>query len=152
MQWNIAWTTRHIGGTLWRSWLRHCATSRKVVGSIPDCVIGIFHWHKPSGRTIALGLTQPLTKMSTGIFAGDEDGRCVELTTLPPSCADCLEIWEPQPPGTLRACPGLGTRRGKERRKRGKTEEKEEIKEKGRRVGERRKRCTKAVTTRCHFS
>jgi len=29
------------------------------------------------------------------------------LTTLPPSCADCLEIWEPQPPGTLRACPDL---------------------------------------------
>jgi hypothetical protein len=26
---------------------------------------------------------------------------------LPPSCADCHEIWEPQPPGTLRACPGL---------------------------------------------
>ena len=24
-----------------------------------------------------------------------------------PSCADCLEIWEPQPPRTLRACPGL---------------------------------------------
>ena len=29
------------------------------------------------------------------------------LTTLPPSCADCLEIWEPQTSGTLRACPGL---------------------------------------------
>jgi len=28
-------------------------------------------------------------------------------TTLPPSCVDCLEIWELQPPGTLRACPGL---------------------------------------------
>jgi hypothetical protein len=28
----------------------------------------------------------------------------VGLTTLPPSCADCLEVWEPQPPGTLRAC------------------------------------------------
>jgi hypothetical protein len=26
---------------------------------------------------------------------------------LPPSCADCLEIWEPQPPGTLRGCSGL---------------------------------------------
>jgi len=26
----------------WRSWLRHCATSRKVAGSIPDYVIGIF--------------------------------------------------------------------------------------------------------------
>ena len=25
---------------------------------------------------------------------------------LPHSRADCLEIWEPQPPGTLRACPG----------------------------------------------
>jgi len=29
------------------------------------------------------------------------------LTTLPPSCADCLEIWEPEPPGTLRACAAL---------------------------------------------
>jgi hypothetical protein len=26
-----------------RSWLRHCATNRKVAGSIPDGVIGIFH-------------------------------------------------------------------------------------------------------------
>jgi hypothetical protein len=24
-------------------WLRHCATNRKVAGSIPDAVIGIFH-------------------------------------------------------------------------------------------------------------
>jgi hypothetical protein len=43
------------GGTLWRNWLRHCATGRKVAGSIPDGVIGIFHGHNPSGRTIALG-------------------------------------------------------------------------------------------------
>jgi hypothetical protein len=28
--------------TWWRSWLRHCATSRKVAGSIPGGVIGIF--------------------------------------------------------------------------------------------------------------
>jgi hypothetical protein len=27
----------------WRSRLRHCATSRKVTGSIPDYGIGIFH-------------------------------------------------------------------------------------------------------------
>jgi hypothetical protein len=27
----------------WRSWLRHCATSRKVAGSIPDVITGIFH-------------------------------------------------------------------------------------------------------------
>ena len=92
-------------GTRWHSWLRRCATSRKVAGSIPDGVIGIFHWHNPSCRTMALGSTQ-----RPGIFPGwgwSKDGRCVGLTTLPPSCVEYLEIWEPQPPGTLRACPGL---------------------------------------------
>jgi len=29
------------------------------------------------------------------------EGRCVQLTTLPSSCDDCLEVWERQPPGTL---------------------------------------------------
>jgi hypothetical protein len=37
----------------WRSWLSHCATSQKVAGSIPKGVIGIFHWHNPSGHTMA---------------------------------------------------------------------------------------------------
>jgi hypothetical protein len=50
-----------------RSWLRECATSRKVTGSIPDGAIGFFHWHNPSGRTMALGSIQPLTEMSTMI-------------------------------------------------------------------------------------
>jgi len=27
-------------------------------------VLGIFHWHNSSGRTMALGSTQPLTEMS----------------------------------------------------------------------------------------
>jgi hypothetical protein len=31
------------GSTRWRSWLRHCATTLKVAGSIPDVVTGIFH-------------------------------------------------------------------------------------------------------------
>jgi hypothetical protein len=26
---------------------------------------GIFHWHNPSGRTMTMGLTQPLTEMIT---------------------------------------------------------------------------------------
>jgi hypothetical protein len=30
-------------------------------------------------------------------FLEGKGGRCVPL---PPSCADCLEIWDPQPPGT----------------------------------------------------
>jgi hypothetical protein len=38
---------------------------------------------------------------------GGKGGRCVGLITLSPSCTDCLEIWEPQPCVTLRACPGL---------------------------------------------
>jgi hypothetical protein len=53
------------GGTQWRSWLKNCATSQRVAGSIADGVIEIFHCHNPSGRTMALGLTQPLTEMST---------------------------------------------------------------------------------------
>jgi len=34
-------------------------------------------------------------------------GRGVRLTTLPPSCVDCLEVWKPYPPGTLSDCPDL---------------------------------------------
>jgi hypothetical protein len=30
------------GGRLWHTWLRHCATSQKFAGSIPDGVTGIF--------------------------------------------------------------------------------------------------------------
>jgi len=56
---------------------------------------------------MALGLIQPLTEMSTSNISWGKGGRCVGLTTLPPSCADCLDLWEPHPPpGTLRASPG----------------------------------------------
>jgi hypothetical protein len=37
----------------------------KPKGSIPDGVMRIFHLHNHSGRTMALGSTQPSTKMST---------------------------------------------------------------------------------------
>jgi hypothetical protein len=82
-------------------WLRHCATNQKVAG-----VIGIFHWHNPSGSTMALRSTQPPTEMNTRNISCGKGGRCVGLTTLPPSCANCLKIWEPQPPRTLSACNG----------------------------------------------
>jgi hypothetical protein len=29
--------------TIWRSWVRHCVTSRKVTGSIHDRIVGILH-------------------------------------------------------------------------------------------------------------
>jgi len=38
----IYWVQFTDSRTRWRSWLRHYATSRKVAGSIPDGVIGIF--------------------------------------------------------------------------------------------------------------
>ena len=42
-----------------------------VESSIPDVIIGIFQWHNPSGRTMALGSIQSLTEMSTrNIFWG----------------------------------------------------------------------------------
>jgi hypothetical protein len=34
--------SKSAGGPRWRSWLRHCTTNRKVAGSIPYGVIGIF--------------------------------------------------------------------------------------------------------------
>jgi hypothetical protein len=43
----------------------NCTTNRQVAGSIPDGVTRTFHCHNPSGRTMALGSTQPLTEMST---------------------------------------------------------------------------------------
>jgi hypothetical protein len=52
-------------GTRWRRCLRHCATSRKFVGSVPNEVIGIFHSLTTYGHTMALESTQPPTEMST---------------------------------------------------------------------------------------
>jgi hypothetical protein len=70
-------------------------------------VTGFFSDISPSDRTMALGSTQPLVKMSTRSIPGGKGGRCVRLTTSPPLRAECHEIWEPTPPGTLWATPGL---------------------------------------------
>jgi hypothetical protein len=56
----------------------------------------------PSGRTVALGSTQPLTEINTRDVSWGKGSRCVEMTTLSPSCANCLEIlgtstsWSPK--------------------------------------------------------
>ena len=75
-------------GTAVAQWLRCYATNRKVAGSIPDGVIGIFHGHNPSDRTMALGSTQTSNRNEyQEYFLGVKSGRCVRLTTLAPSCA-----------------------------------------------------------------
>jgi hypothetical protein len=61
-----------FGGTLWRNWLKHYGTSRRVAGSITDEVIGFFISSNPSSRTMTLGSIQPLTEKSTTNFRGDK--------------------------------------------------------------------------------
>jgi len=69
---------------LWRSWLRHCAISRKDAG------LGIFH----SFRThFGPGVDSDSNRNEYQWFrVGGRDGRCVGLITWPPSCSDCVEI------------------------------------------------------------
>ena len=88
-------------GKRWRSWLKHCATSRKVAGSICDDIIGIFHWH-PSGRDSAFNRNE-YQKYFLGVKGSRSLGLTIFFTFL---CRLSLNM-EPQPPGTLRACPGL---------------------------------------------
>ena len=92
-------------------WLRCCATNRKVASSIPAGIDGFFIDIKknPSDRTMALGSTQPLTEMSTRRISLGKGGRCVRLTTLPPSCAVVMKSGELnflEPYGPLQACNG----------------------------------------------
>ena len=60
-----------------------------------------------SSRTWPWGLLSFQQKWLPGIYSRCKERRCVGLTNLTPSCAACLEIWEPQPSGPLRICPGL---------------------------------------------
>ena len=64
-------------------WLRRCATSQTVPGSIPGDVTGDFF----RGTPCALGSTQPL-KVSTRDFFCGKGGRCVWLTTYHPCSAE----------------------------------------------------------------
>ena len=67
----------------------------KVAGSIPDEVNGLFYRLNLPGRTMALGVESAsnISEYHGDLLAG-KDGRCVKLTTLPRSCADCLNIPE----------------------------------------------------------
>ena len=83
---NKIYTVYYIKGhyiriyTQWRSWLRHCGTSRKVAGSFPDGIIGNFHWRNPS---YGPGVDSASKRNEhQEYFLGGKGGRCVGLSTL----------------------------------------------------------------------
>jgi hypothetical protein len=85
----------------WLTWLRHNAT-----GGF-DSRWRHFHWQSFRPHHVSrVDSTSNRNYYQEYSLEGKGD-RCVGLTTLPASRANCLEIWEPQPPGTPKACPGL---------------------------------------------
>jgi hypothetical protein len=80
-------------------------TTRKVAGSIPDGLIGNFHWNNPSSLILAVGLAQPLTEMSTRNISWE-----VKVTG-----AQGWQLYHPHVPTVLKSgdlillepCPGL---------------------------------------------
>jgi hypothetical protein len=87
--------------------------SRKVVDSIPDGVIWIFHWCNPFGRTVSRGSTQPLTEMNTrntswgrGVNAADAWGWQLYHLHVP-IILKYGSLKFPEPSGPVQVCLGI---------------------------------------------
>jgi hypothetical protein len=77
-----------ITGTLWCSWLRNCATSRKVAGSIRDR--DLQHYG------LAVELAAITNEYQDYLLRGGSKGsQCLGLTTLPPLWAKCRNPGSP---------------------------------------------------------
>jgi hypothetical protein len=57
-----------------------------IAGSISDEVVGFFNWPNPSGRSMVLGLTQPLTEMSTRNLSGGKERPALKADNLTIIC------------------------------------------------------------------
>jgi hypothetical protein len=83
---------------------RHCATSLKVAGSVPDGIMDIFiNLILPAAYVPGVDSTSTSKEYQEFPGGRDKDGQCVGLTTLPSSCADS----KPQPRGALGTCTGI---------------------------------------------
>jgi hypothetical protein len=104
---DIKTITYIIRGTLWHSWLSTTLESGRSRARFPMLSLEFFI------DIIFLPHYGPGVDSSSNrneyqeYFLGGKGGWYVGLTTLSPSCTDCLEIWESQLPGNLRACPEL---------------------------------------------
>jgi len=68
--------------------LLRCATNRKVAGSIPAVIIGVFIDIKSFRSHYGPGVDSAYNRnVYQEHFLGGKGGRCVRLTTLPQSCA-----------------------------------------------------------------
>ena len=91
-------------GTAVAQCLRCCATNQKVAGSIPAGVNGFFIDIKSIRSHYGPGVDSASNRNEyQEYFLGVKRGRCVRLTTLPPSCAvvtksGSLNILEPSGP------------------------------------------------------
>ena len=84
-----------IGDTRWLSWFRHWATSRRISCSITDDGTGIFQPHNPSGRTMVLVSTQPLTEVSFRNISWGVKAAGTYSSQPYHFHDDRLEIWQP---------------------------------------------------------
>jgi len=80
----------------------HCAAGRKVGGSISDGVMDFFLPHNGPGVDSSFNRNE-YQKYFLGVQAVGAYGWQPYYLHMP----IVSQFWEPEPPGALRACPGL---------------------------------------------
>ena len=98
-----AFTPIEIPGTHFQNMSRPQGTwfcRKEPRKKIPSDTTGVRSRHRPTSSAANRNEYQEY-------FLGDNGGRCVKLTTLPPPCTDFHEMWEREPAAIHRACPDL---------------------------------------------